>query len=134
MVFFAVLEISLSSDFSKINLNLVFGKILVLELWVRVLSANQIVRFFKVQYLMNKVWDEIDFLHADKPQSFLRVGATFFVGVVRHADKFKKGQYLRKDLMDCLNGFAEVNQITLFKVKWILQITSLNWILLSVIF
>lgn len=32
MVFFAVLEISLSSDFSKINLNLVFGKILVLEL------------------------------------------------------------------------------------------------------
>ena len=51
MVFFAVLEISLSSDFSKINLNLVFGKILVLELWVRVLSANQIVRFCNILWI-----------------------------------------------------------------------------------
>ena len=83
---------------------------------------------------MNKVRDEVNFLHADKSQRFLRVGATFFVGVVRHADKFKEGQYLRKDLMDCLNGFAEVNQITFFKVKWVLHITYLNWILLSVIF
>ena len=42
------------------------GKILVRELKVKILSANQIAGFFKVYYLKKEVTDEVCFQHADK--------------------------------------------------------------------
>ena len=33
-------------------------------------SANQIVEFIKVWYFKNELWNEIDFLHADKHERF----------------------------------------------------------------
>ena len=38
---------------------------LVLKLFVKMLLANQIAGFFKVQYLKKKVRDQVDFLHAN---------------------------------------------------------------------
>ena len=38
---------------------------LVLKLCVKMLLANQIAGFFKVQYLKKKVRDQVDFLHAN---------------------------------------------------------------------
>lgn len=66
------------------------------------------------------------------------------VGVVRHAqianqiEEFPEGQYLRKNLMDCLenmygglhfiilNGFVEANHIAFFAMNWNLQTAFLN--------
>ena len=36
-------------------------------------SANQIVGFIKVWYFMNELWNENDFLYADKYARFERV-------------------------------------------------------------
>ena len=33
-------------------------------------SANQIVEFIKVWYFKNELWNEIDFLYADKHERF----------------------------------------------------------------
>ena len=49
------------------------GKILVLELWAKILLANQAAGFFKMQYLKKEVNDEVYFWHADKYQIFLQV-------------------------------------------------------------
>ena len=38
---------------------------LVLKLCVKMLLANQIAGFFKVQYLKKKVRDQVDFLYAN---------------------------------------------------------------------
>ena len=38
---------------------------LVLKLFVKMLLANQIAGFFKVQYLKKKVRDQVDFLYAN---------------------------------------------------------------------
>ena len=39
---------------------------LVLELWAKMLSANQIAGFFKIYYFKKEVNDEVYFWHADK--------------------------------------------------------------------
>ena len=41
------------------------GKILVLKLWAKMLSANQIAGFFKINISKKKVNNEIYFWHAD---------------------------------------------------------------------
>ena len=43
-----------------------FGKILVLELLPKMLSANQIAGFFKLEYLLNYMRYQHDFLYIDK--------------------------------------------------------------------
>ena len=40
-------------------------EILVLKLCVKMLLANQIAGFFKVQYVKKKVRDQVDFLYAN---------------------------------------------------------------------
>ena len=45
--------------------NLLFGKILVPEIWAKVLLANQIVGFLNQLYLQNKIMKRTDFLHID---------------------------------------------------------------------
>ena len=55
------------------------GKILVLDLWTKILSTNQIAGFFKVQYLKEKVNDKVHFCHADKNGCFLKVDTTILV-------------------------------------------------------
>ena len=55
------------------------GKILVLDLWTQILSINQIAGFFKMQYLKEKVNDEVYFCHADKYGSFLQVDTIILV-------------------------------------------------------
>ena len=42
-----------------------FVESLVLKLCVKMLLANQIAGFFKVQYLKKKVRDQVDFLYAN---------------------------------------------------------------------
>ena len=43
-----------------------FGKILVLELLAKMLSANQIAGFFKHEYLLKYMWYQPDFLHVER--------------------------------------------------------------------
>ena len=60
------------------------GKILVLELWAKILSVNQIAGFFNMWYLKKKVNDEVCFWLADKNQSFLQVDI-IILGVANQA-------------------------------------------------
>ena len=39
--------------------------------------SNQIACVFRAKYLLNEVWDEIDFLYADKYQRFAQVQLFF---------------------------------------------------------
>ena len=43
-----------------------FGKILVFELLAKMLSANQIAGFFKLEYLLNYTRYQLDFLYVDR--------------------------------------------------------------------
>ena len=54
------------------------------ELWAKMLSANQIARFFKMYYLKKEVNDNGYFRHADKHQSFPQVDA-IILGVCNKA-------------------------------------------------
>ena len=60
-------------------------KSLVLKSCVKMLLANQIEGFFKVQYLKKKLWDQENFLYVNKNQSFLQGNTVFLAWVVRHA-------------------------------------------------
>ena len=50
-----------------------FGKNLVLELCSKMLSANQIAGFFKLEYLWNRMTYQPDFLHVKSYQLWLEV-------------------------------------------------------------
>ena len=52
--------------------------------WVKMLLANQIAGFFKLQYLKNEVNDEVYFWHVDKHLSLLLVD-TIILGVCNQA-------------------------------------------------
>ena len=55
------------------------GKISGLELWAKMLPANQIAVFFKMQYCKKEVNNEVYFLHADKHRG-LPQGDTIMLG------------------------------------------------------
>ena len=57
---------------------------LVLKLCVKMLLANQIAGFFKVQYLKKKVRDQVDFLNVILHQSFLQGNTIVLAWVTRH--------------------------------------------------
>ena len=50
--------------------------------------------------------DEIDFLHADKHESWLQIGVMILIGMVKHSQSFKNSefamslQYLKKEVKD----------------------------------
>ena len=48
------------------------------ELCIKMVSANEIAVFFKVQYIKKKAGDPVDLMHVDKHQSFSQVDATIF--------------------------------------------------------
>ena len=50
-----------------------FGKILVFELLAKMLSANQIAGFFKLEYLLNYMRYQLDFLHVDRHSLLLQI-------------------------------------------------------------
>ena len=50
-----------------------FGKILVFELLVKMLSANQIAGFFKLEYLLNYMRYQLDFLYVDRHLLLLQI-------------------------------------------------------------
>ena len=56
------------------------GKILVYELWVKMLLTNQIAGFFKIQFPKQEVNNEVYFWHGDRHQSFLQVN-TIILGL-----------------------------------------------------
>ena len=60
-------------------------KSLVLKLRVKMLLANQIAGFFKVQYLKKKVRDQEDFLYVNYHQSFLHRNTIVLAWRTRHA-------------------------------------------------
>ena len=45
--------------------NLIFRKILVPEIWAKMLLANEIAGFVNQLYLQNKIMKNSDFLHVD---------------------------------------------------------------------
>ena len=45
--------------------SLIFGENLVLQLWSKMISANQIAVFFDRQYLWKELMDLLDFWHGD---------------------------------------------------------------------
>ena len=53
--------------------NLVFGEILVPEIWAKMLLANEIAGFFNQLYLLNKIMKSPDFLHVDTNSLKLKV-------------------------------------------------------------
>ena len=61
------------------TINPISGKILVFELWAKMLLANQIagpkcsIQNKKFAHLSKKLGDEVDFLPADKHERFLQV-------------------------------------------------------------
>ena len=65
--------------------NSLLAKSLVLKLCVKMLLANQIVGFFKVQYLKKKVRDQSNFLYVNKHQRFLQGNTIVLAWVSRHA-------------------------------------------------
>ena len=54
-------------------------------LCVKMLLANQITGFFKVQYLKKEVRGQVDFLYINKHQSFLQWYTVVLAWVARHA-------------------------------------------------
>ena len=73
-----------------------FGKNLVLELCSKMLSANQIAGFFKLEYLRNRMTYQPDFLHVKSYQFWLQIDHGIFAkytymkwwawpGTLRHA-------------------------------------------------
>ena len=54
--------------------NLLSVESLFLKLCVKMLLANQIAGFFKIQYLKKEVRGQVDFLYVNKHQSFLKGG------------------------------------------------------------
>ena len=55
-----------------------FWKNLVLELYPKMLSANQIAGFFKLEYLWNGMTYEPDFLHVESYQLWLETDHGIF--------------------------------------------------------
>ena len=59
-----------------------------------------------MQYLKKEVSDEVDFLHADKHESFLQIHVMIFMGMVKHSQsshnsKFAMSfQYLKQEVRD----------------------------------
>ena len=53
--------------------NLIFGKILVPEIWVKIVLANEIAGFLNQLYLQNKIMKSSDFLHVDTNSFKLKV-------------------------------------------------------------
>ena len=68
-----------------------FGKILVFDLLAKLLSTNQIAGFFKLEYLLNYMTCQLDFLYVDKDPLLLQTdycGLTSIgvaVGVARYS-------------------------------------------------
>ena len=60
------------------------GKILLLELWGKMLSVNQIAGFFKIEYLKKEANYEVYLWHADDHRSLLQVD-TIILGVCNQA-------------------------------------------------
>ena len=50
-----------------------FGKILVFELQAKMLSANQVAGFFKLQYLLNYMRYHLDFLYVGRHPLLLQI-------------------------------------------------------------
>ena len=53
--------------------NLIFGEILVAEIWVKMLLASEIAGFLNQLYLQNKIMKNPDFLHVDTNSLKLKV-------------------------------------------------------------
>ena len=59
------------------------GNILLLGLWVKMLLANQMAAFFKMQYPKEEVNNEVYFWNADRHRSFLQFN-TIILGLRSH--------------------------------------------------
>ena len=102
--------------------NPISGKILVLELWAKMLSVNQIAGFFKMQYLKKEVDDEVYFWHVDKHQSLPQVG-TIILGLCNQAcSKYPKWevcislQYLQESMGVKLIFYLQINTTIFYKL------------------
>ena len=61
------------------------------------------------QYHKKELSDEIDFLHADKHESWLQIDVMILIGMVKHSQSFQNSefamslQYLKKEVKDEVN-------------------------------
>ena len=72
------------------TINPIFSKFISLELWAKILLANQITGFLEMQYLKKEVNDEVYFWHTDKYQSFLQVDTIILYVCNQESPKYPK--------------------------------------------
>ena len=60
-----------------------------LELWAKMLPANQIAEFFEMYYHKKEVNNDVHFLHADKPRSPLQGDTIILSGFNQACSKYK---------------------------------------------
>ena len=91
----------------QINVKVFFK--LVLSFYVGVVRHAQITQNnkFAISFQYKKeLSDEIDFLHADKHESWLQIDVMILIGMVKHSQSFKNSefamslQYLKKEVKD----------------------------------
>ena len=70
----------------------------------QIIQNNKFAIF--LQYLQKEVNGEVDFLHADKHESFLQIDTMIFMGMVKHSQSSQNSkfalslQYLEKKVRD----------------------------------
>ena len=92
-----------------------FGKILCLQLWAKMLPAIQILGFFKMQYLKEVVNDEVYVLHANNHWSRLQFGTIILDECNQVCSKYPtyiciSSQYLQKSMRDEVEFLPADNQ------------------------
>ena len=93
-----------------VTTNPISRKILILELWAKMLLANEIARFFRMQCLTKEVNDEVFFGMQINIEVFYKFILSFWVSIAGHAQstQSKKFAYLCNKLIFCLLINTEV--------------------------
>ena len=97
---------------------------MILELWAKMLAANQIAGFFKMSYLKKEVNYEVYFWHTYKHQSLLQVDSIFWVCVTKYVQSNQNKltislQYLKENVK------GEVQFLPADKRQIFLQISTI---------
>ena len=99
-----------------------FSWILILELWAKLLMANQIAWFFKMLYLKKEVNEKVYLWHADKHWSFLQVDDIIYAVVAKNAQSTQNKMFAylcnisRKTWGTKLIFFLQVNTKFFYKL------------------
>ena len=85
-------------------------------------SILKVLKVTSLQYLKKEIRDGVQFLHADKHQSFYKLALLFLMIVARHAQSTQNKklviflQYLKKKVSQLLLGSVVIQRIQIFSV------------------